>query len=281
MKCVSCGKPAGPLAGGNSLRDALLGKREPYAGNGGENSPATNAEQFDRISAEICDVKKLLGPKKRDITPILAAISILLCFITFVTLLSVNGKINKKITQLKEELVTQIHVTDEKTDLLADVSPEPEIDEPAQQTQTEVRIIKDPGSEDDVASGGKTLFICRATGENLKFSWMRYDAATKGMVLIEDQGAYVIENSEQESKLSIMNTGTGHEGVYICKVEGENGQILYSAPATLRLSTEPSGTNPLENFDDLLSADEDKNASGIENGDNGAAGGSEYGGGFD
>lgn len=250
MKCISCGKPVGPLSGGNGFRDAGTGREEPVPRRGGESFADVTAERLDRLSGEIHEVKKLLDTKKRNFTPLVAVIGIVLCL---VVLFALNGKNNNKITQLREELTEQIGVTQEKIDSLSGAFTAPEPTEAAGEPQIVLSITKQPTSEDRVELKTATLFICHAEGKNLSFSWLRYDADTKKMVQVKDDEFYTVgsetETDGGQSTLRVFSAGPEQEGVYICMVKDENGQIIYSAPATLRLSGNSSGDDGEPDYD--------------------------------
>lgn len=259
MKCISCGKPVGPLSGGNGFRAAEAEGEKSVFHWGGEAFADVNAERLDRLSGEIHEVKKLLDTKKRNFTPLVAALGIVLCLIALFALI---GNSNNKITRLREELTEQIGVTQEKIDVLADVFSASEPTKAAEEPQIVLSITKQPTSEDRVELKTPTLFVCRAEGKNLSFSWIRYDAETKKMVQVKDDEFYTVGSENEanggQSTLHVFPDGPEQEGVYICMVKDENGQLIYSAPAILRLNGNSSVNDDESDPDQLESTGTDQ-----------------------
>lgn len=239
MKCVSCGKPLGSLTGGNSFKD-ILQEKACVPGSAVTES-GSFSPQFVRISSDIRDIKEKYYTQKTDFTAIISALGVLICIIVLVSSFALYIGNKKSLDQIRESLAMQINETNQKIDSLGllfsstagnkNVSPDV--------SSSEFFFFdKNPESEFNVTPGKTSVaFVCRALGNDLQFSWIKYSHAENKWITIEqDSSQFAVMSSSNESNLTVIEAGPEHEGTYICVVKDENGIDHYSAPAQFSLS---------------------------------------------
>ncbi len=257
MKCTLCGKPAGSLSGGNSFRNILQG----------EEIVVKSDPQLAGIAADIGEIKKTVTQKKMTPLAILSAFCMLLCLLCLVSILALSGKTKRLFDGLNESVDTRFSITAQKLDdietaLITDDLTDEESSSP---DPSSFSIDKNPESVTNVTPGiTNVAFICRASGEELLFSWIKYSADRNTWETIEDDdNRYEIMSSGNESSLKVINVNNEHEGTYICVIEEKNGDVHYSSPAQLSLAASLFGS-----YDDSsLEIKEDDSATDNESSD--------------
>lgn len=256
MKCGTCGKPVGMLSGGNGFKD-LQGKASPpLSGNpGGSSKPSDpvspvilNDPQIAQIAGDLREMKKKLSEKVVDKSAIIAGICVLLCLMNLLTVLALSGTNRKALRAIYSSIETYASQSTLRLDNLETLLAERQnstADEQISPAKEEFTIEKNPQSETAVSPGITSIaFICKASGNNLQFSWMKYLANRNEWIMIEPSNvSFEVESSLNESMLTVVNASTEHEGTYICVITDGAGVVHYSSPAQLALNSNMS-TNP-------------------------------------
>ncbi len=252
MACVSCGKPVGPLSGGNSFKNVFLGEQSEHPA---QETPERNDQQIAQMASDIQFLKKKASEKRSNAAAILAALGLLACLAVLVFMLMLNGDSKQTMDTLKEESGEQASVIlQEIAGLKAMLVCGPAMEEEApafEYPKIHVHV------NSTLPSGGTgDVFICSCTGtvEVLQYTWLRYDPEEKDWIEIrEDDPGYMIRSSSDGgSYLGIKDAGEQHEGTYYCEALAPNGEKLCSSPIVFTLDTgEPADppaeeTNPQE-----------------------------------
>ena len=243
MKCTVCGKPVGSLSGGNSFKELLKGKT---------NSTATQVVQMGNsdtqiasIAADVRDLKKKVYEKSINYAAFISAICALLCVVLLISLFSLSAKNRSSIGEVFGSVKVLAETTDQKFDeITTALSRESErIEVSANSNAINLSITKNPESVDNVTPGRTNIaFICRASGDGLHFTWLKYSAEKNAWLTI-DQGNsnFEIISTSSESSLKVINANSEHEGTYICLVEDREGHVLYSSPVQFSLALDING----------------------------------------
>lgn len=215
MRCFDCGSPVGPLSGGNSFKEAFAGGKA-----------AGTAEQSNPPSR----------PKRHAIGLLLCSI---LCLIGILGIF-LGLKTQHSISQLRDAFSLMTKEQAEQLQAISDrITPVQQANSAAEGQSSEgaFQITKDPESENDFrAEQTRVAFICRAAGEDLSFSWIKYNDRQNSWDTLENGDLYEIVNLPGESTLKVKSASRQHEGTYICIVSSGETGVLYSAPAQLSLS---------------------------------------------
>lgn len=244
MKCVSCGKPVGSLSGGNSIKHLLQGEMKAVS------QPETPIEKTDPqlslLVAEMRELKDEVKKNKINLFTIISGFCALLCLICVVSIFALGGKTKRLAKELNVSVDAQFSVVTQK---LGDI--EAALD--AKNTTSDVSTIqvlatfsidKNPESVMSVTPGRTNVaFICKASGDELLFSWIKYSADRNVWELIESSDTrFEVKSTGNESRLIIVNANAEHVGTYICVIEEKNGDVHYSSPAQLLLASSYTGS---------------------------------------
>lgn len=257
MNCTDCGRPAGPLADEGSFRDLLRSAMDGGAAGrkamidreaaGREAPPA--GDEVGQLRKDLYNAEKRrdAGEKKaaaRDKrTMLLSGLSSVLSLVLLLVMALTATAANRERKTLYEELAALKTGLSSGTETGEEVQPgtEPVQDGQAGTDPAEdgtVYISKHPEDSHDVRYGTTNkAFIVRAAGENISFVW-RYYSEDSGQweEIVSDDKDYSIENSKNESVLSIINADERQAGTYDCVIRDAQGNaILYSAPAVLTM----------------------------------------------
>ena len=239
MKCTACGRPVGPLSGGTGFTDSIRQRQE-------QPSPPEKDERLQKLleaSRRVeKDVKTL--PKKLDIILVAVAVCVLISFISLLSTSIFSGANRRMLKELS--LSCETFINDAELRLgniearLAQGSQDGFAADGSSSYTAAFSIDKNPESELNMPLGETMLtFVCRASGENLQFSWERYSQANNNWEKITDgDPLFSVSSSENESRLTVVNSSPEHEGTYICVITDSSGVEHYSAPAQISVESE-------------------------------------------
>ena len=243
MKCTACGKPVGSLSGGNSFKELLKGKTnstETQTIQTGKSDP-----QIASIAVDIRDLKKKAYEKSINYAAFISALCALLCVILLISLFALSAKNRNSIEKVFGSIEALAETTEHKFDeITTSLNSESEgIEVSANPDAINLSITKNPESVDNVTPGRTNIaFSCRASGDELRFTWLKYSANKNAWLTIDQDNAnFEIISAASESSLKVINASSGHEGTYICLVEDRAGHVLYSSPVQFSLALDVNG----------------------------------------
>lgn len=241
MKCVSCGKPAGRLSGGNGFRDMLDGRSAPAPAQ----EPAAPKQdrgaellipRLNQISAEIRELREN-APKQSKLPALLAALCILVAAASLLTGLIAIRKIDKLDSSFDTkmgQLQNSVRNAEEREELTpapaepAQSTPEPtpaETPEPAPTPTPEpeatpdgedesagiISIEKDPTDETDKRTGRSVYFTCKVRSPEdaePEFTWEYKDENGEWSPLPEEPAYKVDLEKEVDEDGEVIWTST-------------------------------------------------------------------------
>ncbi len=267
MKCVSCGKPVGSLSGGNSFKYAFQSKAN--VASTPEVASGKSDPQIAHIAADIREIKKTISQKRINVAAIISTFCVLICLISLVSVFVLSGRNKRVLDGLDESIAAQFAATSQQLDDIKAVldSTENKDNVPAASTPTFFSIDKEPESVTNVTSGRTNVaFICKASGEGLRFSWIKYSPTRNAWGIIEDdESRFEVVSSANESSLKVINASNEHEGTYICVIEDQNGQLHYSSPVQFSLAPSFTGNSDDLNSNNDNSPTTDKTSDSVQN----------------
>ena len=256
MSCTVCGKPVGALTGGNSFKELLQAKTNSSAGRTVQTENSN--PQITNIAADVRFLKEAAAEKKVNHAALISAFCALICIISLIYSFSFSAKIRRSIEDVSASIETLAKNTyrefdDIQTALASETEAESEAAEPSSGAEAlEPAITKNPVSVNNVTPGRTNIaFVCRASGDGLHFSWLKYSAEDNEWLTIgPDDTLFNVISSSGESSLKVINAGSEHEGTYICLVEDRHGHVLYSSPVLFSLSPDINEDDPGAEADD-------------------------------
>ena len=250
MDCTFCGKPVGPLSDGNSFAKLLQMQSDGMI-------PSTvhikHASQPSQIEP---DVRRNKSTKLNSISTLASLCCVLLSMIILVSLFLQSSKFIRTIERAGVSASSQLSELNQQiSDVEASIKSEPDMpnmpDVPDMPNVNllDVLIEKDPESVTNVTRNRTNVaFICRASGDGLKFSWIKYDPSQNTWIEVkEDNPLFKVDSSANETSLSIINASDEHEGTYLCVIEDQNGHYYYSSPAQISLAIDSVQSSTVPN----------------------------------
>lgn len=268
MKCASCGKSVGPLAGGVGFWD-LAGQPAPAA-------PVVNPGEMEQLQGRNpVNHKNGKQPAAKKL-PILSLVAILLALVLLVIIIMMRGDIRaleQKFGELEQEngeLVRKYEELEQKYEevsgerswfeqLLDDAMGKND-EETDPQDEKEVHkdsadpiapgnegypdwIIKQPKEEkltmEQIDSGASvTLFTLDVAKENLTFYWEKYDTEAKEWLKVDENHYKVDQKPIPDGVSAILMLKVCSEeacGKYHCRIVDENGNVYLSEEALVTL----------------------------------------------